>query len=222
MLLAAAAWAVSSVGARRSSERTPASASIVRNRLAVRHAAAQRAFQRSATPAQKHDIEHIASLVETLQPREGPEYARYVASNIVQSAHENGIHPYVVSATAVVESEFSMKAGPCVGMMQMYPPTVAEVYGRTGRDVNGLEDNIWMGANFLAINYRSKLASRGGSEVSRMRYMWGKYNGSGPNGQYATRALRVLRRIRHGNPQEWKQTMHKAGSLWGVPPADAK
>jgi soluble lytic murein transglycosylase-like protein len=171
----------------------------------------------TADDADERVIRHIASLVETLQPKKGSPYARSVASHIVRSAHENGVSPYVVSATAVVESELNMKAGPCIGIMQMNPGTVSEVYGHTGKDVYALRDNLWMGSNYLGRHYRSPLASRGGEE-DRMRYMWGCYNGAGSDSEYVRRTLRVLHRIRNGTPKSWKQTIRTTGSLWGVRP----
>ena len=161
-------------------------------------------------------LPRIAALVHTLRPEKGNRYAWSVASDIVQSAHENKVSPYVVSATAVVESEFDMNAGPCIGVMQMYPPTVSDIYARTNRDPHGIQDNIWMGTNYLARHYRSERACRAGSEEVRLSRMWGHYNGAGPESTYAKRALRVLHRIKTGSPKSWKQTIRTTGSLWGV------
>ncbi|MCW3097509.1 MAG: Transglycosylase domain [Chthonomonadaceae bacterium] len=163
-------------------------------------------------------LPRIASLVHTLRPEKGRKFAWSVAADIVQSARENRVSPYVVSATAVVESEFDMNAGPCVGVMQIYPSTVTEVYANSNRDPYGIQDNIWMGSNYLARHYRSELACRSGSEEVRLSRMWGSYNGAGPGSVYAQRALRVLHRIKTGNPKTWKQTIRTTGSLWGVQP----
>ncbi len=161
-------------------------------------------------------LPRIASLVHTLRPEKGQRYAWSVASDIVQSARENRVSPYVVSATAVVESEFDMNAGPCIGVMQMYPNTVSDCYANTHRNPHGIQDNIWMGTNYLARHYRSELASRSGSEEGRLCRMWGRYNGAGPDSVYAKRALRVLHRIKTGTPKSWKLTIRKTGSLWGT------
>jgi hypothetical protein len=166
-------------------------------------------------------LPRIASLVHTLRPEKGHHYAWSVASDIVQSARENRVSPYVVSATAVVESEFDMSAGPCIGVMQMYPRTVSEVYARERRDPHGIQDNIWMGSNYLARHYRSEVACRAGSEEMRLCRMWGRYNGAGPDSVYAKRALRVLHRIKTGSPRSWKKTIQATGSLWGTPPRRA-
>lgn len=166
-------------------------------------------------------LPRIASLVHTLRPEKGHQYAWSVAADIVQSARENRVSPYVVSATAVVESEFDMNAGPCIGVMQMYPTTVSDVYANTNRDPHGIQDNIWMGSNYLARHYRSEMACRAGSEEVRLSRMWGRYNGAGPESVYARRALRVLHRIKTGNPQSWKRTIRTTGSLWGVQPLKA-
>ena len=163
-------------------------------------------------------LPRIASLVHTLRPEKGQRYAWSVASDVVQSARANGMSPYVISATAVVESEFDMNAGPCIGVMQMYPPTISEVYPTSSRDPHGIQDNIWMGSNYLSRHYRSKMACRAGSEEVRLSRMWGRYNGAGPKSVYAQRALRVLHRIKTGNPRTWKHTIRTTGSLWGVHP----
>ena len=161
-------------------------------------------------------LPRIASLVHTLRPEKSPHYAWSVASDIVQSAHANRMSPYVVSATAVVESEFDMKAGPCIGVMQMYPSTVSYFYAKSRRNPHGIQDNIWMGANYLARHYRSATACRAGSEEVRLSRMWGRYNGAGPESVYAQRALRVLHRIKTGSPTSWNRTIRSTGSLWGV------
>jgi hypothetical protein len=220
LLIGALAWSVANRAAHfsRNHSRQPARADLRTDDSAARRRAIRLAIRKPIGPTDVPHVKHIASLVRAVAPRQSPEYAWMVASNIVQSARENGVSPYIVSATAVVESEFSMQAGPCVGVMQMNPATVAEVYSRSDRDVNGLEDNIWMGANFLAINYRSRLASRGGSDEYRMRHMWGRYNGSGPKSLYVKRALRVLRRIKEGNSVSWKRTIKTTGTLWGDKP----
>ena len=163
-------------------------------------------------------LPQIAALIQTLRPEKGSRYAWSVASDIVQSARENRVSPYVVSATAVVESEFDMNAGPCIGVMQMYPNTVSDFYANTNRNPHGIQDNIWMGSNYLAHHYRSETACRAGSEEARLSRMWGRYNGAGPNSVYAQRALRVLRRIKTGSPCSWKRTIQTTGSLWGVRP----
>lgn len=161
-------------------------------------------------------LPQIASLVHTLRPEKGQRYAWSVASDIVQSARENKVSPYVVSATAVVESEFDMQAGPCIGVMQMYPATVSDFYAKTCRNPKGIQDNIWMGSNYLARHYRSEQACRAGSEEVRLSRMWGRYNGAGPDSVYAKRALLVLHRIKTGSPKSWQHTIRTTGSLWGV------
>ena len=172
---------------------------------------------RSRTGLRDPALPRIAALVNTLRPEKGRRYAWSVASDIVQSARENKVSPYVVSATAVVESEFDMNAGPCIGVMQMYPNTVSDCYANTRRNPHGIQDNIWMGSNYLARHYRSELACRAGSEEVRLCRMWGRYNGAGPDSVYAKRALRVLHRIKTGSPKSWKRTIRATGSLWGAP-----
>jgi hypothetical protein len=167
------------------------------------------------------ELVQIASLVHTLRPEKGRSYAWSVASDVVQSARDNRVSPYVVSATAVVESEFDMKARPCIGVMQMYPATVTDVYANTSRNPHAIQDNIWMGSNYLARHYRSEPACRAGSEEVRLCRMWGRYNGAGPNSVYAQRALRVLHRIKTGSPRSWQRTIRTTGSLWGVRPLRA-
>jgi len=216
-LLCACAWSIvagkSRSGARIAAPPSRVHQTVLHNAVFYASAAVPR---RAAVPAPvDKDETKITALIATLRPKKGPEFARAVASHIVHSARENGLSPYVVSATAVVESEFDMTAGPCIGVMQLHPATVSEVYGRSGRDVHSLRDNIWMGANYLARNYRATLPSRGGEE-DRMRIMWGRYNGAGPRSVYVSRALRVLRRIKTGTPSTWKQKIRKTGSLWGV------
>ena len=176
---------------------------------------------RHRTGSRDPELVQIAALVNTLRPEKGRRYAWSVASDIVQSARDNRVSPYVVSATAVVESEFDMKARPCIGVMQMYPATVTDIYANTSRNPHAIQDKIWMGSNYLARHYRSEPACRAGSEERRLCRMWGRYNGAGPNSVYAQRALRVLHRIKTGSPRSWQRTIRTTGSLWGVRPLRA-
>jgi len=200
------------IGTHRSTTAPPRLTSCALTTLSTTSSASN--LSRNTDPA----LPKIASLVHTLRPEKGQHYAWSVASDVVQSARENGMSPYVISATAVVESEFNMNAGPCIGVMQMYPPTLSEVYATSSRDPHGIQDNIWLGSNYLSRHYRSEMACRAGSEEIRLSRMWGSYNGAGPESVYAQRALRVLHRIKTGNPKSWKHTIRTTGSLWGVRP----
>jgi hypothetical protein len=157
----------------------------------------------------------IAGLIKMVQPRKGSSYADHVADIIIKEAKRYNLDPYVVATTAYIESEFSMKSGPCMGIMQIERRTYRSDLSKGGLDPMDLEDNIRLGAWELALKAKNRsssriaLASRGG--LSRM---WGRYNGAGSRSSYVRRAHLVYARIKNGNPETWKTHINKRGPLW--------
>jgi hypothetical protein len=193
--------------------------------------------------ATDHEKERISQLIYAVRCKAGRKYADRVAGAIVTSARRNGLPPMMVAATAYIESEFSMTSKPCVGIMQVLLSTARSIFGKSGLDPYDLEDNIELGSRELALYYwkyirshfgsRVTLASRGTSEKARdthsastrpvltkeqqmlvMRYTWGRYNGSGMNGGYQRRAIKVLKRLTELTPTEWKKHINSKGPLW--------
>ena len=169
----------------------------------------------------------IAQLVYLHRPQKGKEYAHHIAKSICKSAHNNNIDPYWVATTACIESEFDMKSRPCIGIMQVDRATWKNNY--PDMDVLDIDQNIEIGANDLARKYyklpeRSQrrninLASRGtttsrNSRSYSVRRMWARYNGSGENGFYVKRALKVNARIQKESSEQLKIRMKTKGSIW--------
>jgi soluble lytic murein transglycosylase-like protein len=121
--------------------------------------------------------ERISQFVYTVRHKLGRKYADRVADAIVTSARRNGLSPAMVATTAYIESEFEMTSKPCIGIMQILPSTARNAFGKSGLNPYDLEDNIEMGARYLALHYgkyarsysvnRGTLASRSGSTASR-------------------------------------------------------
>lgn len=157
----------------------------------------------------------IAGLIKMVQPRKGSSYADHVADIIIKEAKRYNLDPYVVATTAYIESEFSMKSRPCMGIMQIERRTYRSDLAKSGLNPMDLEDNIRLGAWELALKAKNRsssriaLASRGG--LSRM---WGRYNGAGSRSSYVRRAHLVYARIKNGNSETWKSHINKRGPLW--------
>ncbi len=161
------------------------------------------AKRRNASSAHRHNHPTAASratvvehLVRSRHPEKGPKYAKTVAKLVSDNARAVNLPIEVVAATAAVESGFSMKSGPCIGMMQVNPATFHERYRGAGLDPHRLRDNIRIGAYELARHYQAT-ASRSLSNRRRLTIMWGRYNGSGAHSAYVRKALKtydILRR----------------------------
>ena len=176
------------------------------------------AIARKKATAPSAPQKRIASLILTVQPKKGPQYASRLAGMMVSEAQSKRISPYVVATTACIESEFRMVSRPCVGVMQVSPSTARAYY--KGYNLHNMRDNVRLGTSELSAHYygsRNKrlyrLASRSGHST-RLRTMWGRYNGCGPSGGYVDKALRTLKRIETGNPASWKRTISTKGALW--------
>lgn len=123
------------------------------------------------------------------------EQAHRLAVLVSENARAAHVPVEVVAATAAVESGFSMKSGPCIGIMQIHPATYRERYKRSGLNPNRLRDNIRLGSRELARHYRVA-SSRSGSERRRLAFMWGRYNGSGMHSAYVRKALKAYDAIK--------------------------
>ncbi|HEY3331198.1 MAG TPA: transglycosylase SLT domain-containing protein [Capsulimonadaceae bacterium] len=167
--------------ATKSRESRPA---IVRHRKSLRH----------KLPSTLRTAE-IESVVLKHHPEKGKPYARRIASLLVENAHAAKLPVEVVVATAVVESGFSMKSGPCIGIMQIHPATYHELYEESGLNPHRLRDNIRLGTRELARHYR-QVSSRSISDRRRLAIMWGRYNGAGPRSGYVRKALRTYDALR--------------------------
>jgi soluble lytic murein transglycosylase-like protein len=158
-----------------------------------RHASHAPTHTHSKAVSKAAVVEH---LIRSRHPEKGPHYAKVVAGLVIENARAAHLPVEVVAATAAVESGFSMKSGPCIGMMQVNPATYRERYKKSGLNPYKLRDNIRIGTRELARHYQ-ETASRSLNDRRRLSIMWGRYNGSGPHSAYVRRALKtydILRR----------------------------
>ncbi|MEI5604302.1 transglycosylase SLT domain-containing protein, partial [Streptomyces brasiliscabiei] len=77
-----------------------------------------------------------------------------------RAAKKFGVSPYLVAATAKVESCYSMHSTPCIGIMQISKGEAREAKKTLGYDVYKADDNIYIGAWCL---------SKYGKEMNRGR-----------------------------------------------------
>lgn len=169
----------------------------------------------------------IARIVEISQPGRGKRYAQRVARAIVHSARHWNVDPLLVAAIGYKESEFSMSSGPCVGVMQVYPPTyremcqgearaerVARKKGQTiarpralrDADIYDLEGNIEAGAAEIA----TYLRRYSGNKYRAL----GRYNGCGANGRYVTLVMRTYGRFQNWSVERMARQVKENRMLW--------
>jgi len=153
------------------------------------------------SPAFNERTERILELFTGSKSR-----AACISAFIHRASRLTGISEPVIVTTAYIESGFDMNSKPCVGVMQIWLPSWRSD-GDTRLNPWDLKDNILLGAQELA---RKKPASN--TEES-LRVMWGRYNGSGPDGAYAGRALRVYEILVNDSLQEIKRRLRR-GDLW--------
>lgn len=155
---------------------------------------------------------NIAEYILSVQPRKGKTYAQHLAKTICAASEKYGVSPYIVAATAKVESDFVMHLRPCIGIMQV-SKNEARNAKKIGLNAYDLEDNIYVGAwclskynkEMLSKRYKKATKERVRSLTSRssvhldrttnLRRMLGRYNGCGPNGKYVDRVIRISHKI---------------------------
>ena len=65
----------------------------------------------------------IFKFIKLVQPKFTNTYVSRIVNAIFKYGEKYEVDPYVIASTAYVESEFSMKSKPCIGIMQLLRST---------------------------------------------------------------------------------------------------
>ena len=142
--------------------------------------------------------EKIFKFIKLVQPKYSTSYIKKIVEAIFKYSVKYKIDPYIITTTAYVESEFNMKSGPCVGIMQVYKPTLRWLDPKKEYDINTIDGNIGLGTKELSEHYnfrylRGNQMDRSSNNFNALKIMWGKYNGSGPRSSYVSKTFNALR-----------------------------
>ena len=162
--------------------------------------------------------EKIFKFIKLVQPKYSTTYIKKIVDAIFKYSVKYKIDPYIITTTAYVESEFSMRSGPCIGIMQVYQPTLKWLNPKKEYNPYTIDGNIGLGTKELSLNMpksfrRGKLANRASNDPNALAVMWGKYNGAGSKSKYVDRCFNALRKLALKNIDELKLHLgHK--QLW--------
>jgi hypothetical protein len=142
--------------------------------------------------------EKIFKFIKLVQPKYSTSYIKKIVEAIFKYSVKYKIDPYIITTTAYVESEFDMKSGPCVGIMQVYRPTLRWLDPKKEYNINTIDGNIGLGTKELSEHYnfryvRGNKMDRSSNNFNALKIMWGKYNGSGPRSSYVSKTFNALR-----------------------------
>ena len=159
--------------------------------------------------------EKIFKFIKLVQPKYSSSYIKKIVDAIFKYSAKYKIDPYIITTTAYVESEFSMKSGPCIGIMQVYSPSLPWLDPKKEYNPWTIDGNIALGTKELSISlsyrseYRGEYVDRSSNNLNPLKVMWGKYNGSGPRSSYVSKTLNVLRTITMKNISEIEKHLKK-------------
>jgi hypothetical protein len=159
--------------------------------------------QKSLTLAVKVDRGELAKrnkikgFIKLVKPKYSESYIAKIVDAIFKYSKKYQVNPYIIASTAYVESEFSMKSRPCIGIMQILRSTARYIDPKRQYDPYTIDGNIALGAKELSMHLkktvkRGSTMDRSSGSSRSLRYMWGKYNGAGSQSRYSSKLLKVL------------------------------
>ena len=162
--------------------------------------------------------EKIFNFIKLVQPKYSTSYIKKIVDAIFKYSVKYKIDPYIITTTAYVESEFNMKSGPCVGIMQVYKPTLRWLDPKKEYDINTIDGNIGLGTKELSEHYnfrylRGNQMDRSSNNFNALKIMWGKYNGSGPRSSYVSKTFNALRVLSLKNIDDIERLL-KTKPIW--------
>ena len=162
--------------------------------------------------------EKIFNFIKLVQPKYSTSYIKKIVDAIFKYSVKYKIDPYIITTTAYVESEFNMKSGPCVGIMQVYRPTLRWLDPKKEYDINTIDGNIGLGTKELSEHYnlryvRGNQMDRSSNNFNALKIMWGKYNGSGPRSSYVSKTFNALRVLSLKNIDDIERLL-KTKPIW--------
>ena len=109
--------------------------------------------------------EKIFKFIKLVQPKYSTSYIKKIVEAIFKYSIKYKIDPYIITTTAYVESEFDMKSGPCVGIMQVYKPTLRWLDPKKEYDINTIDGNIGLGTKELSEHYNFRYLNKSVGDV---------------------------------------------------------
>jgi soluble lytic murein transglycosylase-like protein len=176
----------------------------------------QKELTLEVTKKQKDDLakrNKIKGFIKLVKPKYSDSYIAKIVDAIMISGKKYNVDPYVIASTAYVESEFSMSAKNCIGIMQLLRSTARYYDPKKEYNPYTVMGNIAIGTKELKHHLnnnsvRSTLPSR-----ETYRNMYRKYNGSYLKNTYARKALLVQYRLERLSLSQIK-TKIKEAPLW--------
>lgn len=160
----------------------------------------------------------IFKFIKLVQPKYTDSYVQKIVDAIFKYGDKYKVEPYIIASTAYVESEFSMRSRPCIGIMQVLRSSLRWLNPKKEYDPYTIDGNIALGTKELSMHIkrdvnRGNLVDRSSSNDRILRYMWGKYNGAGSRSYYSTKTLKVMRTLVFKDLDEI-QVRLKKGPIW--------
>jgi hypothetical protein len=111
-----------------------------------------------------------------------------------------------------------MKSGPCIGIMQVYSPSLSWLDPENRYLEYTIDNNILLGTKELSLCFprnlrRGNLVNRSSNDPNALAIMWGRYNGAGSKSKYVDRCFNVLRKLALRNISELEVLLKKE-QLW--------
>lgn len=166
--------------------------------------------RRAAILPRGADEAKVIALIRICRPRRGEAFARRAARVMAEESLAQHLPPLYCAAVAYCESHFDQKSSPCVGIMQVHPPSLREYVRKRQGDFAGLDpddwtDNIRIGVRELGMHKKKYHTLRGAL---------GRYNGCGAGGAYISRVMSVYKRLDDYNSSEWRTRLDRGRELW--------
>lgn len=160
----------------------------------------------------------IFKFIKLVQPKYTDSYIQKIVDAIFKYGKKYNVEPYIIASTAYVESEFSMRSRPCVGIMQLLRSSMKWLNASEEYDPYTIDGNIALGTKELSMHIhrnvnRGNLIDRSSSNDRTLRYMWGRYNGAGSRSYYSTKTLKVMHTLVSKDLDEIKVRLKK-GPIW--------
>jgi soluble lytic murein transglycosylase-like protein len=159
----------------------------------------------------------IKGFIKLVNPKYSDSYIAKIVDAIFKYSKKYQVNPYIIASTAYVESEFSMKSRPCIGIMQILRSTARYIDPKRQYDPYTIDGNIALGAKELSMHLkktvRGSTMDRSSGSSRNLRYMWGKYNGAGTQSRYSSKVLKVLQTICMNDINHLRAKL-KHGPIW--------
>ena len=155
----------------------------------------------------------IFQFIKLVQPKYSNSYIQKIVDAIFKYGNKYDVDPYVIASTAYVESEFSMKSKPCIGIMQLLRSTSKFFDPKKQYDPYQIDGNIAIGT--IELSHHLKRANpRGGyPDRNSFKRAYERYNGSYAKKRYAIKALLVQIRLEQLSIDKLKLKLRK-GPIW--------